>query len=63
MKFSTAVPSFAKVMAKMVREFEKLHYLDMTKTDDADATSAETFYRGSSKQMAIGSITNAMANH
>ena len=34
------------VMAKMVREFEKLHYLDMTKTDDADATSARNLLQG-----------------
>ena len=28
------------VIAQMVKEFEKLHYLDMTKEDDQDATKA-----------------------
>ena len=28
------------IIAKMIKEFEKLHYLDMTKEDDLDATRA-----------------------
>ncbi|MBB6370081.1 hypothetical protein [Chryseobacterium shigense] len=28
------------VIAQMIKEFEKLHYLDMTKEDDLDATRA-----------------------
>ena len=28
------------IIAQMVKEFEKLHYLDMTKEDDQDATKA-----------------------
>ena len=28
------------IIAKMIKEFEKLHYLDMTKEDDGDATKA-----------------------
>jgi len=28
------------VIAQMITEFEKLHYLDMTKEDDQDATKA-----------------------
>ena len=28
------------LIAQMVKEFEKLHYLDMTKEDDQDATKA-----------------------
>ena len=28
------------LIAQMVKEFEKLHYLDMTKEDDLDATRA-----------------------
>lgn len=28
------------IIAKMIKEFEKLHYLDMTKEDDQDAIKA-----------------------
>lgn len=28
------------IIAKMIKQFEKLHYLDMTKLDDFDATLA-----------------------
>ena len=28
------------IIAKMVKQYEKLHYLDMTKEDDQDATKA-----------------------
>ena len=31
------------LIAQMVKEFEKLHYLDMTKEDDQDATKARNF--------------------
>ncbi|QHC84709.1 hypothetical protein AS589_07870 [Empedobacter brevis] len=29
------------IIAQMVKQFEKLHYLDMTKIDDSDAKQAE----------------------
>lgn len=32
--------SALSIIAKMVKEFERLHYLDMTKTDDCDACQA-----------------------
>lgn len=34
------------VLAKMVRQFEKLHYLDMTKTDDWDSCTARNLLEG-----------------
>jgi hypothetical protein len=34
------------VIAEMVKEFEKLHYLDMTKSDDWDAFSARNLLQG-----------------
>lgn len=35
-----------KILAKMVRQFEKLHCLDMTKTDDWDSRSARNLLEG-----------------
>lgn len=34
------------IIAKMVKQFEKLHYLDMTKIDDWDATQARNLLEG-----------------
>ncbi|WP_286920416.1 hypothetical protein [Flavobacterium sp. UBA4197] len=34
------------IIANMVREFERLHYLDMTKTDDYDACQARNLLEG-----------------
>lgn len=34
------------IIAKMVKEFERLHYLDMTKTDDEDACKARNLLQG-----------------
>lgn len=34
------------VLSKMVRQFEKLHYLDMTKTDDWDSCTARNLLEG-----------------
>lgn len=34
------------VIAEMVKEFEKLHYLEMTKRDDLDACSARNLLKG-----------------
>ncbi|HRB71480.1 MAG TPA: hypothetical protein PK776_06490 [Flavobacterium sp.] len=34
------------IIAKMVKEFERLHYLDMTKTDDFDACQARNLLQG-----------------
>lgn len=34
------------ILAKMVKQFEKLHYFDMTKTDDWDATLARNLLEG-----------------
>ncbi|WP_461791396.1 hypothetical protein [Pedobacter sp.] len=34
------------IIARMVRDFEGLHYLDMTKTDDWDATNARNLLEG-----------------
>lgn len=35
-----------QVIAGMIRQFEKLHYLDMTKADDYDATAARNLLEG-----------------
>lgn len=34
------------IIAKMVKQFEKLHYLDMTKIDDWDSTQARNLLEG-----------------
>lgn len=34
------------IIARMVKEFEKLHYLDMTKSDDWDACQARNLLEG-----------------
>jgi hypothetical protein len=34
------------IIAKMVKQFERLHYLDMTKIDDWDATQARNLLEG-----------------
>lgn len=34
------------VIAKMVKQFERLHYMDMTKNDDWDATQARNLLEG-----------------
>lgn len=34
------------IIAKMVKEFQRLHYLDMTKTDDFDACQARNLLQG-----------------
>lgn len=34
------------ILAKMVKQFERLHYLDMTKFDDWDTTQARNFLEG-----------------
>lgn len=34
------------IIAKMVKQFESLHYLDMTKIDDWDATQARNLLEG-----------------
>ena len=34
------------VIAQMVKEFEKLHYLDMTKNDDRDVCQAQNLLEG-----------------
>ncbi|SFP80187.1 hypothetical protein SAMN05444277_10225 [Parafilimonas terrae] len=34
------------IIAQMVRQFERLHYLDMTKTDDWDACNARNLLEG-----------------
>lgn len=34
------------IFAKMVKQFERLHYLDMTKIDDWDATQARNLLEG-----------------
>ncbi len=34
------------IIAKMVKQFEYLHYLDMTKSDDWDATAARNLLEG-----------------
>jgi hypothetical protein len=34
------------IIAKIVKQFEHLHYLDMTKTDDWDATQARNLLEG-----------------
>ena len=34
------------VIAEMVKEFEKLHYLEMTKRDDLDACRARNLLQG-----------------
>lgn len=34
------------VIAKMVKQFERLHYLDMTQSDDWDATQARNLLEG-----------------
>ncbi|MPT35663.1 MAG: hypothetical protein E2604_11400 [Flavobacterium sp.] len=34
------------IIANMVREFERLHYLGMTKTDDYDACQARNLLEG-----------------
>lgn len=35
-----------KILAAMVRQFEKLNHLDMTKTDDWDSRSARNLLEG-----------------
>lgn len=34
------------IIARMVKDFERLHCLDMTATDDGDATSARNLLEG-----------------
>ncbi len=34
------------IIAQAVKQFEKLHYLDMTKTDDLDVTQARNLLEG-----------------
>jgi hypothetical protein len=34
------------IIARMVKEFERLHYLDMTKSDDWDACNARNLLEG-----------------
>jgi len=34
------------IIARMVKQFEKLHYMDMTKIDDWDATQARNLLEG-----------------
>lgn len=34
------------IIARMVKEFERLHFLDMTKSDDWDATTARNLLQG-----------------
>lgn len=34
------------ILAKMVKQFERLHYMDMTKIDDWDATRARNLLEG-----------------
>lgn len=34
------------IVARMVKEFERLHYLDMTKSDDVDACKARNLLEG-----------------
>ncbi len=34
------------ILAQMVKQFERLHYLDMTKTDDCEATQARNLLEG-----------------
>ena len=34
------------IIAKMVKQFERLHHLDMTKEDDLDATRARNLLEG-----------------
>lgn len=34
------------IIAKMVKQFERLHYLDMTKIDDWDSTQARDLLEG-----------------
>jgi hypothetical protein len=34
------------IIAKMVKQFEQLHYLDMTKIDDWEATQARNLLEG-----------------
>lgn len=34
------------IIAKMVQQFERLHYLDMTKPDDSDACQARNLLQG-----------------
>lgn len=34
------------IIAQMVRQFERLHYLDMTKSDDWDACNARNLLEG-----------------
>lgn len=35
-----------RIFAQMVKEFEQLHYLDMTKSDDGDASNARNLLEG-----------------
>lgn len=35
-----------QILAQMVKNFERLHYLDMTKMDDFDATKARNLLEG-----------------
>jgi len=34
------------IIAQMVKQFEHLHYIDMTKTDDYEATNARNLLEG-----------------
>ncbi|MBT2621944.1 hypothetical protein [Chryseobacterium sp. ISL-6] len=34
------------IIARMIKEFERLHYLEMTKSDDWDASSARNLLEG-----------------
>lgn len=34
------------ILAQMVKQFEQLHYLDMTKIDDCEATQARNLIEG-----------------
>ena len=34
------------ILAQMVKQFERLHHLNMTKTDDCDATQARNLLEG-----------------
>jgi hypothetical protein len=34
------------IIARMIKEFERLHYLDMTKSDDLDVCSARNLLEG-----------------